>query len=170
MVGVMALLPLNELAALFPHVVDWIYCLEKQAQESGRALTPIELDLAQNVGVAYPEEVRILSVRRMPLPSHPRVKQLARRVGLLNSDTGALTAGYGVIVRRDCANNLRLLAHEFVHVAQYERLGREGFLQQYIQQIAADGYLKAPFELEAEAKAVKACRDAGVLPFCQGSQ
>ena len=67
---------------------------------------------------------------------------------------------YGVIVRRDCANNLRLLAHEFVHVAQYERLGREGFLQEYIQQIAAHGYQNAPFELEAEAKSIKAFRDA----------
>jgi hypothetical protein len=74
-----------------------------------------------------------------------------------------LTAVYGVIVHRDCANNLRLLAHEFVHVAQYERLGREGFLQEYIQQIAAHGYLNAPFESEAEAKATKACRNAGVL-------
>ena len=73
--------------------------------------------------------------------------------------------GYGVIVRRDCANNLRLLAHEFVHVAQYERLGREGFLQEYIQQIAAYGYLNAPFEQEAEAKAIRACRDEGVHPF-----
>jgi hypothetical protein len=61
---------------------------------------------------------------------------------------------YGVIVRLDCANNLRLLPHEFVHVAQYERLGREGFLQEYIQQIAAHGYLNAPLELEAEAKAI----------------
>ena len=165
MIGVMAFLPLNELPALFRHVVDWISSLEKQAQESGRALTPIEFNLAQNVGVAHPEEVRILSVRRIPLPSHPRVKQLARRVGLLNADTGGLTAGYGVIVRRDCANNLRLLAHEFVHAAQYERLGREGFLQEYIQQIATHGYLNVPFELEAEAKATKACRDAGVHPF-----
>ena len=49
----------------------------------------------------------------------------------------------------DCADNLRLLAHEFVHVAQYERLGREGFLQEYIQQIAAHGYPDPPFELEA---------------------
>jgi hypothetical protein len=57
------------------------------------------------------------------------------------------------------------LAHEFVHVAQYERLGREGFLQEYIQQIATHGYLNAPFELEAEAKAIKAYRDAGVQPF-----
>jgi hypothetical protein len=165
MVRVMAFLPLNELPALFPHVVQWISCLEKQAQESGRALTPVEFNLAQTVGVAHPEAVHILSVRGIPLPSHPRVKQLARRVGLLNADTAGLTAGYGVIVRRDCANNLRLLAHEFVHVAQYERLGREGFLQEYIQQIAAHGYLNAPFELEAEAKAAKACRDAGVHPF-----
>ena len=89
----MAFLPLNELTALFPHVVEWITCLEKRAQESGRALTPIEFNLTQNVGVAHPEEVRILSVRKIPLPSHPRVKQLARRVGLLSPDTGGLTAG-----------------------------------------------------------------------------
>jgi hypothetical protein len=165
MVGVTVFLPLNESPALFPHVVDWIFYLEKQAQESGRALTPIELDLAQTVGVAHLEEVRILSVRRIPLPSHPRVKQLARRVGLLNADTGGLTAGHGVIVRVDWANNLRLLAHEFVHVAQYERLGREGFLREYIRQIAAHGYLNAPFEQEAEAEAIKACRATGVLNF-----
>ena len=82
MVRVMAFLPLNELPALFPHVVNWISYLEKQAQESGRALTLIEVNLAQHVGLAHPEEVRILSVRGIPLPS-PRVKQLARRVGLL---------------------------------------------------------------------------------------
>jgi hypothetical protein len=164
-VGVMSFLPLNELPALFPHVVDWISYLEKQAQESGRALTPIEFNLAQNIGVAHPGKVRILSFPRIPLPAHPRVKQLAQQVGLLNADTGGLTAGYGVIVRLDCAKDLRLLAHESVHVAQYERLGRERFLHEYIQQIAAHGYLNAPFEQEAEAKAIKACRDARVHPF-----
>jgi hypothetical protein len=41
-VGVMSFLPLSELPALFPHVVDWISYLERQAHESGRALTPIE--------------------------------------------------------------------------------------------------------------------------------
>jgi hypothetical protein len=124
MVGVMSFLPLNELPALFPHVVDWISYLEKQAQESGRALTPIELNLAQNVGVAHPEEVRVLSVPRIPLPAHPRVKQLARQVGLLNANTGGLTAGYGIIVRLDCAKNLRLLAHESVHVTFPDPLKR----------------------------------------------
>jgi hypothetical protein len=56
------------------------------------------------------------------------------------------------------------MAHEFVHVAQYERLGREGFLQEYIQQIAAYGYRLPPFELEVEAEALKACRNAGIAP------
>jgi hypothetical protein len=96
----MAFLPLNELPALFPHVVEWISHLEEQAQESGRALTPIEFDLAQHIGVAHPEDVRILSVSGIPLPAHPRVKQLARRVGLLSADTVGLTAGYGVILSR----------------------------------------------------------------------
>jgi hypothetical protein len=62
MVDVMSFLPLNELPALFPHVVDWISSLEKQAQDSGRTLTAIEFNLAQRVGVAHPEEVHILSV------------------------------------------------------------------------------------------------------------
>ena len=135
----MSFLPLNELPALFPHVVDWISYLEKQAQESGRALVPIEFNLAQHVGVARPEEVRILSVPRIPLPAHPRVKQLARQVSLLNADTGGLTAGYGVIVRLDCAKNLRRLAHESVHVAQYEQLGRERFLAPSLLSVASFG-------------------------------
>jgi hypothetical protein len=164
MVRVMSFLPLDEFPARFPNVIAWVYNLETQARESGRSLTPFESNLAQNVGVAHPGEVRILLVPTIPLPAHPRVKQLARQVGLLNADAGGLTAVYGVIVCLDCANNLRLLAHEFVHVAQYERLGREGFLEEYIRQIAEHGYLNAPLELEAEAKAIKACRDAGIAP------
>jgi hypothetical protein len=61
---------------------------------------------------------RILSVPRIPLPAHPRVKQLAKQAGLLDADTRGLTAGHGIIVRLGCADNLRLLAHEFVHVVK----------------------------------------------------
>jgi hypothetical protein len=64
----MSFLPLNELAELFPHVVAWVSGLETQARESGRALTAFESKLAQNVGVACPGEVRILSVPEIPPP------------------------------------------------------------------------------------------------------
>ena len=160
----MSFFPLNELPDLFPHVVAWVSGLETQARKSGQALTASESNLAQNVGVARPVEVRILSVPEAPPPVHPRVKQLAQQVGLLTADTWGLTAAHGVIARLDCANSPRLMAHEFVHVAQYERLGREGFLQEYIQQIAAYGYRLPPFELEVEAEALKACRNAGIAP------
>ena len=135
------------------------YCLALSSQTGHSGAVSecnpkFQLNLAQNVGVAHLGKVRILPLPRIPLPAHLRVKQLAKQLGLVN----AHTAGHGVIVRLDCADNLRLLAHEFVHIAQYER-------QEYIQQIAAHGYLNAPFEQEAEAKATKACRDAGVLPF-----
>jgi hypothetical protein len=158
----MSLLPMNELPELFPHVVSWITGLDKQANESGRTLNPLEYDLARKVGVDRPEDVRILSVPQIPKPDHPRVRDLAEKAGLLTPDTGGLTAVHGVIVRSDRVNDLRLLAHEFVHVEQYERLGMESFLLEYIQQLNEHGYQKAPFEQEAKAKAMKACLDAGL--------
>jgi len=158
----MSFLPMNELPELFPHVASWITGLDKQANESGRTLNPLEYDLARRVGVDRPEDVRILSVPQIPKPDHPRVRDLAEKVGLLTPDTRGLTAVHGVIVRSDCVNDLRLLAHEFVHVEQYERLGMESFLLEYIQQLNEHGYQEAPFEQEAEAKAMKACLDAGL--------
>ena len=81
----MPFLPLNELPVFFPHVVSWITDLDKHARESGRALTPLEHGLARSVGVTHPEDVRINSVGRIPLPTHPRVSQLAQSVGLLTN-------------------------------------------------------------------------------------
>jgi hypothetical protein len=155
----MAFLPVNEIPVLFPHLVNWIKGLHRQARESGKSLTGMECDLARKVGVTHLEDVRILSVGQIPFPDHPRIKQLAQQLGLLTSTTGGLTAVHGVIVRRDCMNNPRLLTHEFVHVEQYERLGTKGFLREYILQLDTYGYRDAPFELEAEDKAIKACRD-----------
>jgi hypothetical protein len=82
-------------------------------------------------------------------------------VDLLTLHTGGLTAGHGVRLRLNCSNDPGLWAHEFAHVEQYERLGMEQFLRQYILQISEHGYLGAPLEVDADAKALKACRDAG---------
>ena len=158
----MPLLPLDELPELFPHVVAWIKALDQRATESGRILTEIETSLARGVGVRRPDKVRVLVVDNIPLPDHSRIRELAQAIGLLTANTGGLTAVHGVLARHGCANNLRLLAHEFAHVEQYERLGTEEFLHEYIQQLASYGYFDAPFEQEAEAKATKACQGAGI--------
>jgi hypothetical protein len=158
----MAFLPENEIPELLPHVVSWITALESQARVAGRSLNGMESDLARKVGVSHPEDVRILSVEQIPVPPHVRVNQLAQSIGLLSPQTGGITAMHGVFIRSDCIRNARLLTHEFAHVEQYERLGIEGFLREYIQQLTEYGYKNSPFELEAEDKAAKACRESGL--------
>ena len=88
----------------------------------------------------------------IPQPKHQWVAELAQSIGLLTNETGGITAGYGILIRSDCINNLKLIVHEFVHVAQYERLGMTEFLRQYIGQLAESGYKRAQFEIEAEIK------------------
>jgi hypothetical protein len=46
----------------------------------------------------------------------------------------------------------KLVAHELMHVAQYERLGSiPAFLQQYLSEVNQYGYPAAPMEQEAIA-------------------
>ena len=97
---------------------------------------PIDLANAKAIGVQYPEQVRVLRVAQIPRPAHARIRELAERVNLLSEHTAGLTAGYGILLRTDYAADHGLIAHELVHVAQYEALGIDGFLQEYIRQIA----------------------------------
>ena len=61
---------------------------------------------------------------------------------------------YGIFIREDHWGERRLLAHELVHVAQYERLGGfRGFLKQYLEEHTNPGYPLG--DLEREAKEVE---------------
>jgi hypothetical protein len=43
-------------------------------------------------------------------------------------------------------NNLRVHFYELVHVAQWQSLGVEGFIERYLQELQASGYEKMPLE------------------------
>ena len=71
----------------------------------------------------------------------------------------ATTLGPLVLVRRDCADDERLLAHELVHVRQWRRLGVGGFALRYLRaylrwRLAGyphwGAYRRIPLEVEAE--------------------
>jgi hypothetical protein len=153
----MSFLPLDEFPALFPHIEAWVVDLQTQVLEKGLPLEPDHARYARVAGVRHPEKIRVLAVDKIPRPPHPRVKELAERVGLLNDNTQGLTVGYGILVCSQCLDDLRLMVHEFAHVAQYERLGISEFLQQYIVEIDVSGYLKAALELEANAIVDEVC-------------
>ena len=147
----MSFLPLNELPELFPNIEGWVKSLEIQAVSFGK--TPLAYHpYARQAGVELPYKIHILPVTCIPQPKHPRFAELAQSIGLLTNETGGITAGYGILIRSDCINNLKLIVHECVHLAQYERLGMTVFLRQYIGQLAESGYKMAQFEIEAEIK------------------
>jgi hypothetical protein len=146
---------MNELPELFPHIEAWVRSLQRKAVTFGQRSPPLYRPFAEAAEVRNPERIYILAVEAIPRPDHQRIAELAEQIGLLTDATGAITAGYGILVRSDCIGDLKLIVHEIVHVEQYERLGVSDFLLQYIQQLNEYGYKKAPLEIEAEAKSNK---------------
>ena len=141
-----SLLPL-----LLPKAVAWA---EQQSQiiaSNGKPLDETLIALAKRVGVQHPELVRIHEVPCIPRPSDPVLSSAAIHIGLFGGQIAGLTLGYGIFIRSGYASN-RTLSHEFRHVYQYEQEGSIGsFLSTYLQQIAAYGYLNAPYETDARA-------------------
>jgi hypothetical protein len=107
--------------------------------------------------------VRVLVVDAIPLPDEPHLKAAAMQVGLSQAWAAGMTLGHAVLVRRGYENDVRLLSHEFRHVAQYEAAGSvRAFLAVHLEHLAKYGYDDAPFELDARAhEQVAALRPAG---------
>jgi hypothetical protein len=144
----------TDFPALLEKAIDWASDIEAQVLESGRELTPDESIDARLAGVKEPARIRLLLVDEMPMPQDAALLQANARVGLLSPSGAGLALGYAVMLRKGLERDRRLLVHEFVHVAQYERFGGlEGFLNAYLRQVAADGYPGAALEREAEQRA-----------------
>jgi len=135
---------------LIPLAVAWAEQQENYILQKGVPLTPSLVADARLVSVVNPEKVRLLNVNQIPLPSAPSLKTAAQMIGLITANTIGLTLRYGVFIRKDFWNDRKIVIHELVHVAQYERLGGiSQFLQQYLQECITIGYPQAPMEQEA---------------------
>ena len=119
--------------------------------ENGEPLHPTSKADATLMGVADPDAVRIVIVDKIPQPeAYPVLMEAARTLKFLDESTAGLTLGSAILINRDYAGHRRLIAHELVHVGQYERLGSiQGFLTAYLAEVASSGYLNAPMEQEA---------------------
>jgi hypothetical protein len=152
-------LPFLELPQLLPRVLDWVEAQEKHALNQGIPLSPAQLNDARAVGVTEPEKVRVSAVSQIPQPDHTKIRQIAAQVGLITPRIAAITFGHGIFVRTDHSSDRLTLVHECVHVAQYEKLGIEDFLMQYVMQVFKNGYQNAPMEREAFEAAEKVVGD-----------
>ena len=148
---------MNLLLKLFPLIlpfaVRWAQRSEARILREGVALCEPNLSDARLMGVEHPERIRLLRVVGIPLPGNPVLMFAARITGLLSPHTAGMALRYGIFVRKDCWGDRRLIAHECVHTAQYERLGGfRGFLSCYLRECLEIGYPAAPMEQEAILK------------------
>jgi hypothetical protein len=144
--------PLKDLATLAPKAIAWAQALSATALKSGTPLTPLQRDIAVKSGVRDASRIRIVVTDRVPLPDEATLRAAATKVGLSEEWAAGMTLGYAVIVRRGYENDVRLLSHEFRHVAQYEAVGGIAqFLTAHLQHLAQFGYENSPFEVDARA-------------------
>ena len=141
-----------QLSVMAPRVVAWAEKLSAEGRAHGIALTPAQQRIARASGVREPGRIRIRVVDRIPLPDQPELRAAALEVGLSQSSALGMTLGYAVVVVRGYEDNVRLLSHEFRHVAQYEACGGIApFLAMHLADLAAFGYEDSPFEVDARA-------------------
>ena len=86
----------------------------------------------------------------IPRPDDPLLSAACDQIGFLASDTIGLTLGYGIYLVAGHRLDLRLIAHELRHVAQYEECASiPAFLDRYLREILEFGYENAPLEVDA---------------------
>jgi len=147
--------PVN-LEQLLPQACAWVDEMERPILENGTPLPARQMEDARIVGVTSPEKVRLLAVDHIPVPKDPTLAQAGALMGLISPMTAGMTLHYGIFIRNDCWGDRALVAHELMHVHQYERLGSiEAFLRQYLMECANEGYPNGAMEQEAVAGAVK---------------
>ena len=95
--------------------------------------------------------MRILVLDGIPLPNDPGLRQLAAETELITDRTAGMTFGHGIVLKKGSIDR-RLIAHELVHVMQYERFGGiKAFLKEYVKEVAfPPGYPNGPLEREAD--------------------
>jgi len=139
----------NQLPIILPLAIVWAENVHALIQNSGAALNEGERKIAQRVGVANPEKIRVIESDLVPQPDHPVLKEASLQTGMLSPATNGLTLGYSIFIKSG-RKSTRLLSHECRHVHQYESYQSiAGFLAEYLQQIIDFGYYDAPLEIDA---------------------
>ncbi len=158
------------IAKVLASACGWIAAIEAHAVAHGRPLDRIERAWAARAGVRAPDRVRVLVTPSMPRPEDPVLADLARDFGLITPATVGLSARYGVYVRSNWPDERRVLVHELVHTAQYERLGGiEAFLQQFAAEVQRAGLTGCALEREAARLALQICDDSPLLRHAAGA-
>ena len=139
---------------LTPLALEWLNETETNLLKSGQPLSDADVAMARTVGVQQPERVRVVILAKFPVPENDDLLTEARKYGLGSEAEGGRTMGYVIILKKKYADERWILAHELVHVAQQEQMGKETFIRRFIAERELIGYRRMPLELEANKLAL----------------
>jgi len=137
---------------LLPQYIEWAYATDAKGLEIGISLNSKELLLAADIGIKYPEKVRLIYVDEVPFPyENFALKMLGEALGFIGEGVvnNAQAFGYSIYIRNGYELNRPKLAHELVHVLQIENSSLDKIITQHFSDLAVYGYEKAPLEVEA---------------------
>lgn len=135
---------------VLPLACAWVALQEQRICRHGIKLDAAQIDDARRAGVLHPERVRMQNVDEIPAGMPATLRALGRKLGLVAPGTIGMSLRYGILIRADAWGDRRILVHELVHTAQYERLGGlRNFLCRYLHECFTLGYCSAPLESEA---------------------
>lgn len=149
-------------SVLLPQYIEWAHETEQKGFEIGKPLNEQELALAAEIGIKYPEKVRVVYVDEVPFPyENFALKVFGEAVGLVGEGiiNNAQVFGYSIYGRKDFVLNRPKLAHELVHVLQIERASLDEVVTQHFFDMAEYGYDQAPLEVEAAKANIKYSSD-----------
>jgi len=136
----------------------WIRLHQQRILRHGRPLSDDERRLAEALGISEYciDCLRIWSVARVPSPGGALLSGIGRLAGISTHSAKGMALNLGIYLETAQANRRSLVAHELVHVAQYQRLGGTWpFLRDYLWQCLREGYWNAPLEIEARQRAAE---------------
>ncbi|WP_233219380.1 DUF4157 domain-containing protein [Photobacterium sp. GB-3] len=139
--------------AILPAATEYVKQQEKIAQEKGEPLNEQALAIAKRIGIQHPEKVHVYYSNTLPFPTDPTLAQLAKKSGYAGPNMAGYTYGYGIWIKNKERDNRELLAHELIHVRQFEQRGVQEQIRQYLMQIYIYGYNSTPLEIEAYSEA-----------------
>jgi hypothetical protein len=155
----MPMIPREQFERNLPKVVQWVAQMEQACSEIGQALLPQNRQDAETIGVREIGAVKVVVLNEMPTPQDSELRELAEQTNLISPATEGMTFGHGIVLKAGFITR-NLIAHELVHVLQYERFGGiEPFLAAYMPEVAFPPfYPKGPLEQEAIRIADIVCR------------
>jgi len=155
------------LAPVLLCAVLWVRRRQASILRRGVPLDSAQRELARALGIAEVARVRVERAAVVPTLLPGWTIGFAQRAGWTSLSIAGMTLGYGIVIREDCCDDFRLLAHELAHVSQYERLGGvTGFLRCYLRECAWYGYPYGALECEARAAEARcSVPKADVIPY-----